>query len=154
MTMVLLTLLRFLHVGTAVVLVGGSVFLRFVLMPAATAVLPEEVHAQLRARVIETWKKFVHGGIALLLLTGAINYTRSILLIRETADHRDPLYHGVMGVKILLALGIFFIASVLVGRSPKFEGMRQNARFWIGVNVALAAVIVLLSGFLRVRGIN
>jgi uncharacterized membrane protein len=150
----LFTTTRVLHVGTAIVLVGGSVFLRYVLMPAASATLADDTHAQLRARLMDTWKKFVHGGIALLLLTGAINYTRAILLIRATEDHRDPVYHGVMGLKILLALGIFFIASVLVGRSPKFEAMRQNSRYWIGVNVALAAVIVILSAFLRVRGIQ
>ena len=57
---------RWIHVGTAIVLVGGLVFLRFVLGPAA-AQLPEEAHSKLKELVLAKWKKFIHGGIALFL---------------------------------------------------------------------------------------
>ena len=40
------TISRFVHIGTAIVLVGGSVFTLMVLMPAAKK-LPDEPHAQL-----------------------------------------------------------------------------------------------------------
>jgi arginine exporter protein ArgO len=36
--------------------------------------------------------------------------------------------------------------------SAKFEKMRKNARYWMAFNVVLAAVIVVISGFLKVRG--
>jgi hypothetical protein len=100
---------------------------------------------------MDRWKRFVHSGIGILLLTGAINYARSIMLIRENG--RDPVYHAVMGVKILLALAIFVIASGLVGRSQRFAFMRANPKYWIGLNVALALAVVGLSSFLRVKGI-
>ena len=46
---------RFAHVATAIVMVGGTVFMRFVLMPAAKE-LPETEHDQLRQRLLARWK--------------------------------------------------------------------------------------------------
>jgi hypothetical protein len=143
-------LTRILHVGTAIVVVGGTFFVRFVLFPAATQNLPDDVHGRLRAAVMGTWKKIVHIGIGLFLLTGAINYYR---VIAEKSHKGDPLYHALLGTKILLALVIFFVASALVGRSAAFEGMRRSAPKWLLVNLLLAAIIVAISGFLKVRGL-
>src|ERR1700760_2727566 len=108
---------RWIHILTAVVLVGGSIFLRFVLTPAA-AQLPDDAHAKLKELVLGTWKKFVHGGIALFLLSGFYNY----LVVQGPAHKGDKLYHPLMGIKILLALAIFVVASGLVGRSKAFAG--------------------------------
>ncbi|RPI88803.1 MAG: hypothetical protein EHM42_04140 [Planctomycetaceae bacterium] len=91
----------------------------------------------------------MHGGIALFLLTGFFNYFR---VIQDGSHKGDGLYHGLIGVKIILAMVIFFIASALVGRSPGLAKMRSNARFWLAINVGLATVIIAISGFLRMRG--
>lgn len=140
---------RILHVGTAVVVVGGTFFVRFVLFPVATQNLADDVHARLRSSVIGTWKKIVHAGILLFVVTGAINYYR---VIAKGTHKGDPLYHALLGTKILLALVIFFIASALVGRSAAFEGLRRSAPRWLLVNLLLAAIILMISGFLKVRG--
>ncbi len=146
----LYTLTRVLHVGTAIVLVGGTFFVRFVLFPAVKQTLSDDVHARLRAAMMGIWKKVVHAGIALLLITGAINYYRVI----AAGTHKgDALYHAIMGTKIILALVIFFIASALVGRSAAFEGMRRTTPKWLLVNVLLATIIVAASGFLKVRDV-
>lgn len=146
----LFTTTRVIHVATATVLVGGTFFMRYVLGPAASSALTDEQHNQLRSRLMEGWKKIVHAGIGLLLISGGINYARMIMAIRASGM-KDGLYHGLMGTKILLALAIFFIASALVGRSPKFAAMRENRRKWMGVILLLALVIYAMSGFLRVR---
>ena len=138
---------RFIHVGAAIVMVGGTVFMRFILMPAA-AELPQAEHDQLRQRLLARWKQVVYWGIALLLLSGGYNYWLAIRL-----HTGDGLYHGLVGTKILLALVVFFIASVLIGRSTAFEKLRQNRAQWMGLIVLLAAVIVGLSGFVKVRGV-
>jgi len=143
------SLMRILHVATAIVVVGGTFFVRFVLFPAATQSLPDDVHGRLRAAVMGTWKKIVHIGIGLFILTGAINYYR---VYAEKSHKGDALYQALLGTKILLALVIFFIASVLVGRAAAFEGMRRNAPKWLLANLLLAAIIVAISGFLKVRG--
>lgn len=147
--LLLYTLTRVLHVGTAIVVVGGTFFVRFVLFPAATQNLPDDAHARLRGAIMGTWKKIVHAGIALFLLTGGINYYR---VIAEGSHKGDGLYHALLGTKIILALVIFFIASALVGRAAAFDGMRRNAPKWMLVNLLLAALIVAASGFLKVRG--
>lgn len=141
------TLSRFVHVATAIVLVGGTIFMRFVLMPAASK-LPPDSHDTLRAALGAIWKRFVHVGIVLFLVTGFYNY----LVVMRPSHEGDGLYHALMGIKILLALVVFFLASVLVGRAAAFEKMRQNRKLWFGVIILLAAVIVAISGFVKVRG--
>ncbi len=148
--LILSALSRILHVGTAIVLVGGTFFVRFVLLPAATAVLSDEVHGKLRAAVVGTWKRFVHAGIGLFILSGAFNYYR---VIAAETHKGDALYHALLGTKILVALIVFFIASALVGRSAAFEGMRRNSGKWLLINLLLAGFIIAVSGFLKVRGI-
>ena len=146
----LFTTTRVLHIATAIVLVGGTFFVRFVLLPAATANLADDVHAKLRAAITATWKKIVHLGIGLFIITGGINYYRVI----AAGTHKgDPLYNALLGIKILLALGVFFIAEALVGKSAAFEGMRRNSRRWLMINLLLAGVIVAISGFLKVRDV-
>jgi len=135
---------RWLHVGLAIVLLGGSVFMRFVLMPAAEP-LPESEHAALRERVLSRWRKLVMIGIGILLLSGFINY------FRQMAPHKgDGLYHALMGIKILLALAVFFLASALAGRSAAFESLRQERKKWLLITILLGFAVVALGGFLKV----
>ena len=135
------------HVLTAITLIGGSVFMAFVLGPAANA-LGDEAHDKLREQVIPRWKKFVHGGIALFLISGLYNY-----MVMIPKHNGDGLYHGLVGTKMILALGIFFIGSALVGRSKSFEGMRAQRPKWLKILVLLAVIVVGISGFVKVRGI-
>mgnify|MGYP007114257350 CR=1 FL=1 len=146
-TLVLDSLSRIVHVGTAIALVGGTVFMRFVLLPSVK-LISDEAHQKLSEGVVARWKKFVHPGIGLFLLSGFYNFARL-----APAHKGDSLYHALVGTKILLAFGIFFIASALVGKSKAFEGMRQAKAKWMTVIVLLAAVIVGISGFVKVRGI-
>jgi putative Mn2+ efflux pump MntP len=136
---------RWTHIGTAIVLVGGTCFLRFVLAPAA-AQLSDAEHQKLKGLVMQTWKKFVHAGIALFLVSGFYNF----VVVQVPLHRGDKLYHALMGTKILLAFGMFFIASALVGRSKTFEGMRRNSKLWQSVLVLLATVVVGISGFAKV----
>jgi len=138
---------RVVHVATAITLVGGSVFTLFVLLPSAKT-LSEDVRRDFALAINGRWKRFVHAGIALFLITGFYNYFRAM------PDHRgDGLYHGLLGAKMLMAFVVFFFASVLVGRSAKTEGMRVSKAKWLKVIVLLAAIIVSISGYLKIRGI-
>lgn len=138
---------RIIHVGTAITLVGGSAFMLLVLLPSAK-LISEEAHQTLAQAVTGRWKRFIHGGILLFLLSGFYNYMRAI------PNHKgDGLYHGLLGVKMLLAFAIFFLASALVGRSAALVGIRENRGKWLKVIVLLAAIIVGISGFVKVRGV-
>lgn len=141
----LVVLMRWVHVGTAIVVLGGSVFMRFVLMPAA-APLPEADHDALRGRIMSRWRKIVMIGIALFLLSGFYNY----LVVAVPGHKGDGLYHGLMGTKILLAFVVFFLASALTGRSKGLEGIRQSSRKWLAVTIVLAAITAAIGGYLKV----
>jgi len=85
-------------------------------------------------------------GIALFLVSGFYNYYRAIVQFKL-----DGLYHGLLGIKILLAFAVFFLGSALVGRSPRFEGIRNDSKKWMAILLLLAALVVAIAGFLKVR---
>ncbi len=135
---------RWLHIGAVIVAIGGAAFLRFVLTPAATETLSAGDHDRLREAVRSRWSKFVFGCIGLLLLTGGLNFMVLVLPAKM-----EPMpYHAIFGVKFMAALGVFFIASGLAGKSQAFVAMRDKSRSWLNILLFLAAVIVLLSGVL------
>ncbi|HEV7999047.1 MAG TPA: hypothetical protein VGP63_04145, partial [Planctomycetaceae bacterium] len=117
---------RWIHVSTAIVLIGGTVFMRYVLTPSAEQISPAE-HDRLRELIMATWRRVVRGGILLFLLTGFYNY----LVVALPQHPHDKQYHMLMGIKILAALGVFFLAEALVGRSAALAPMRQNRKTWL-----------------------
>lgn len=140
------TLSRFIHIATAITLVGGSVFTLLVLMPSAKQ-LADDAHDQLAAAVVSRWKRIVHPGILLFLVSGIYNYVRAI-----PKHQGDGLYHALVGTKMLLALVVFFLAAALVGKSAKLQPIRDQRAKWLKVLVVLATVIVAISGFVKIRG--
>ena len=133
---------RFIHVGTAVVLVGGVTAIRYVVAPAL-ANHPEQMEA-----IRQRWKKFVHAGIGLFLLSGGYNYMLAI-----SAHKGDGPYHAMLGIKMLLALVVFFLASALVGRSAGTQKFRDDAARWKTIIILLAFCIIGISSFVKIRGV-
>lgn len=94
---------------------------------------------------MQRWRRIVQVGILLFLLSGFYNYLTGL------GGHRgDKVYHMLLGTKILLAFGVFFLASVLTGRSAAFDRMRANSKTWLAVTIALAAIVVAISGYVKV----
>jgi len=60
-----------------------------------------------------------------------------------------PWYHPLFGVKFLLAMAIFMIASLLSGKTPAADNLRRNLKLWLNVNIVLAVLVVCISGILR-----
>jgi len=141
---------RWLHILAAITAVGGTIFIRFALLPAM-AEMDDTQRNSLHAAIRSRWAKIVMVSIAFLLASGIYNFLGVIrtLSANESLHSIKSMYHAFFGVKFLLALGIFFIASALVGRSSAFDKIRANARFWATLNVALAVLLVCISGFLR-----
>ncbi|HUY35560.1 MAG TPA: hypothetical protein VMV69_22645 [Pirellulales bacterium] len=137
---------RWMHILAAITAVGGTIFVRVALLPSL-AVLADDQRKALHEQVRSRWIKFVMGAIAFLLVSGLYNFFARINsgIPRPYAG----LYHALFGMKFLLALVIFFVASALVGRSPALATMRRNAKFWLTLNMVLAIVVVCISGVLR-----
>ncbi len=136
-------LFRWMHILPAIIAVGGSIFMRMALLPAVTA-LPDSERPKFHEAVRSRWSKWVAGAILFLLVSGFYNYfyyTRTYTL--------PPVYHMLFGIKFLLALGVFALASILSGRSALAQRLRQNPRPWLNLNVSLAVLVVLISGMMR-----
>jgi len=135
----LLVASRVLHILGAIVLVGGLFYVRAVVTPAAGAgASPDALFGGRRAK----WAMCIGVATALLLASGVFNYY-------NMPENMAGSYHAVIGIKILLAISLFFLAALLAGRTPAAEMLRQNARFWLGVCLALGVAVVILGAILR-----
>ena len=127
-------------------MLGGSMFIRFVLIPALSTV--ERVE-DIQEKIITIWRRFIGILTLLLLISGFYNY-----IVVAIPKHRgDGLYHGLMGLKIILALGVFFLASALTGRAKAFEPLRQKKKQWLSITILLAFAVVCIAGYLKLRGV-
>lgn len=135
---------RWLHITAACTAAGGAIFMKLALHPASEGLPPEE-RKQLREAVRSRWSKVVMGAITVLLLTGFYNF----FMIYKAYDFKGTLYQPIFGVKFLLAMGIFGLASVLVGRSSAAQKLREKAGKWLTVLVAMLLVLLFLSSFLK-----
>ena len=113
---------RWVHILAAMLAIGGAAFMRFALLPGAEQTLDNEAHQRLREAVRSRWARLVHASIALLLLTGGINF---VILAMPPKVNAIP-YHPVFGIKLLMALAVFFLATALIGRSPGFAALRNR----------------------------
>jgi len=136
--------LRVMHILPAVVAGGATVFARFALIPALQT-LPEADRLRLKEVIDRRWRVVVMACIGLLLVSGLANF----MLYQAEAHRGQALYHALFGVKFLMAMMVFFLASVLSGRAETFAAMRARAGFWAGVAATLVALIIVISGVLR-----
>jgi uncharacterized membrane protein len=150
-------ILRLLHILAVITLVGGSVFMRFALLPAVGGMTDEQRRSLMEA-VRTRWARWVQVAILFLLVSGLINFVMFVRAAKGYGDEWRETYHMayqmLFGVKFLLALGIFALVSILTGRSAGTQKIRDNYRFWINVNLALALAVVMISGVMRLTHVG
>ena len=144
-----LLILRYMHILGAIMLMGGTIFMRFALAPTV-ATLDGGAKADLHEKVRSRWSKFVMIASALLLISGIANLGLASQFQFEPVFGMS--YSMVAGIKMILALPIFLFASFLAGRSGTAKKFQEKAVFWMNVNLALALVMVLMGGLLRFTG--
>jgi putative copper export protein len=136
--------LRWIHVLSAAVLVGGTIFLRYALAPAL-AQQASETRQSLLGGWRPGWARLVMIASALLLISGLVNAVRIIMRYEFPAAP----YHALVAVKFLLAMVMFWSSAAVAGRSASAEKMRENLTFWLNINVLLAILLVGLAGYMR-----
>ena len=139
-------ILRWIHLLSAVTLVGGAVFSLLVLRPWLSS-LPEQQQEEHQQQLRRRWAPVVFTTIGLLLLTGLVNIMR---INPQLPEAIKKTYHPLLGIKVLVALGAFFLASALAGRSEAFQSIRRRGALYLGVAVLLGVLVILISGYLRV----
>jgi hypothetical protein len=127
-------LFRFLHIVSAVVLVGGVIGWLYTLVPGLAALSPE-VRAKAESAAAASWRPVVLTTIALILISGTYNFLHKTGL--------TPAWHAVFGIKALLALHVFAVAAIATG-----QGSTRRARQLTGVAIS-GVIVILLSAVLR-----
>ena len=131
---VLGVILRWLHIVSAVALLGGMIYSRFVVTPALSTLVPE-LQQKLSDAMARRYQGLLYTAIAALLLSGTYN------LLRKTG--LTPLYHALFGIKILLALHVF-----VVGFLAMQPGNQRRGRQITGIVIS-GILIVVISAVLR-----
>jgi cytochrome bd-type quinol oxidase subunit 2 len=127
-------LFRFLHIISAVTLLGGALAWRFALLPGLGALAPE-TRAKAENAAAAAWKPMAIYSSAGILISGIWNVLHKTGL--------TPAYHAVFGIKVLLALHVIGVAIV----AAKADNPRRGRQL-TGV-IASGVLIVILSAVLR-----
>jgi len=136
---------RWLHVFGAIFLLGGAFYLRAVLMPAANESLDGETHEKLRQSVMGRWRKIMPILFTLLILSGFYNF----LMVTRFEHDGQPQYHMLFGIKFLLAMAVFALASMLAGTKSVSQKLQKNSKLWLGITIAMGMLIVMLAGYMK-----
>jgi uncharacterized membrane protein len=143
----LLLILRYMHILGALVMMGGAIFLRFALLPTLSEV-SEGVRTDLHDRLRQRWSRWVMLGTGLLLISGIANMGLAARM-EFSGLLTNGLYNMLLGVKLLLAFPIFFVAALLTGKTSLAKKIQSNRKMWLDVCLALGLTMVLMGGFLR-----
>ncbi len=132
---------KFLHVMSAAIAFGGVAFVLWALMPSAGRI-DSEASGKLMESVTVRFSRMIWIAIALLIITGIW-----MIIVVMTAVP-SPLYHSILGIKIILAIVIFTIAIALTLPGKAFQSMKQNRRRWMIINIHLFVIVFFLGVWL------
>lgn len=140
-------ILRYLHIFGAITLMGGTIFMRMALLPTLQSMDSEkraEVHQGVRSR----WAMVVGIASGMLLISGIANLG---LASRYEFDMPYDLlnYNMLGGIKLILALPIFVLAALLMGKTNLAKKVQANAATVLNINLLLAVLLVLIGGWLK-----
>jgi len=133
-------LMRWAHIASSAVLIGGLIYARLVVAPVLAESSPEE-RAEALDGLGKRFRPLVYAAIAGLVVSGFYNFLM----------HRGhtPYYHAWFGVKVLLALHVF-AASVLAVRSARAPGEEEARRLRRMTGAILSGMLVILiAAYLR-----
>jgi hypothetical protein len=130
--------MRFLHILSAVALIGGALAWRLGTMPALEPLSPE-VRGRLGNAFASAWRPFMFSAMGGLLISGIYQYMG--------IKNPPPAWHAVIGVKFLLVLHIFAVGFLVSGQNNEKRSRQLTGIVISGVIiVALGAVLRYLSG--------
>jgi len=133
MTDVLFVLMRWLHISSVATLIGGMIFGRMVMSQAAEGLSPDS-RESLMDKAAVLYRPLVFSAMGGLLISGTYN-------ILTNLGH-TPLYHMLLGIKLLLVLHVFAVA-ILITRphNPRRPRMMAGAAISGLAIIAIAAYL-------------
>jgi len=136
---ILQIVMRYLHVVSAVVAVGGTAFALLCLSPAVQQ-LEEAARRPLVEFAEGRFRRVLALALLGLLVTGIFNWAAT----GATYKAMGPMANALLGTKVLLAFVLF---GIVIARASNL--LPGPSRRWHIVNVHLAAIIILLAAVLR-----
>ncbi len=136
-------IMRWLHIGGAIILIGAPFFIRMFLLPALAKEDPARRDAIIES-INKPWRKFL-GIVILLQITSGVYWLLAVINLPA----ESPIYQILLTVKLLAALGLFFLLSVLAGRATMFAPFRNEARKWYSACLICGIIIVACAGAMR-----
>jgi uncharacterized membrane protein len=133
---VMSVLMRWLHIISAVMLLGGTIYARYVMAPAAAG-LPEPERRKFAAEVQLKLRPLVLVPLFTIVISGVYNLAGK--------SNIPPNYFLWFALKMLLALHLIAVSFLLVRSSLTQE---KSNRLMTGV-VCSGMAIVLVSAYLR-----
>lgn len=121
--------MRWVHLASMAALVGGIVYARFVMIPAAGSLSPE-ARAALDEHAATRFRPAVFLALAGLVISGIFNYL--------SKPGHTVRYHALFGVKMLLAMHVFAVAILVT--APKNP---RRARQLFGAAISGLAILLI-----------
>jgi uncharacterized membrane protein len=139
--------LRYMHILGAITMMGATIFMRFALVPAI-GTISSDAQNQLHENLRKSWSRWVMLATLLLLVSGIANMG---LAARQDFSGlaTNATYNMLAGIKLLLALPIFFIAALLTGRTGLAKRVQEKRKYWLNLCLLLGLVMVLMGGYMR-----
>jgi uncharacterized membrane protein len=135
------TIAQWIHVVAAVVALGGTGFLLFVLLPSAAVLSPEQSAALMKA-VQGRFRWVSWSAVLLLIISGIYN----VRLVWEVPWGR---YWEFLTLKIVLAFVVFALVFALTMPFGFLRRIHQRRPLWTLVAFVLGVIVILISAYLR-----
>ena len=127
-------LMRWLHIASMATLVGGLLFARLAMIPAAKDLVAEEAEA-LGERAAAAFRPIAFSAMLAAVLSGFYNVL--------TMPGHSVRYHILLGIKILLAAHLFAVTMLIVRpHCPRRPRLMSGA-------LLSGLAIILIAGYLR-----
>ena len=133
-------ILRFVHIVSAILAVGGLGFLAFCLLPAAKGA-DDAARSAILPPAVAKFTKIVWLAIAGLIVSGVINWIN----FAGTYKAMGPAGNALIGTKVLLALILF---AMVWAESTGFI-KPKNPRGFLVAKLHLGMLVILLAVVLR-----
>ncbi len=137
---ILQIVMRYLHVVSAIIAVGGLAFVSLALLPSLR-LFDESFRGSLMQALHQRFQRVVWLCVGGLVLSGTFNW----MALAGQYKSMGPLGNALIGTKVLLAVILF---AVIWAHGAGF-GRDKSPRFWLMMKLHLAAVIILLGSVLR-----
>jgi len=134
---------RWGHIIPTIILVGGAIFMNTVLIPALG---DHKDASEVKGRIKRTWAKVIMVCAGILIVSGFYN-----AYVAFKGDPKpSPIYHAAFTLKLILVGIVFYISSLLSGRSEVAIQFQKKERRWGKINMIAAIAVVLCAGLMKV----